>query len=171
MDLDQMMKAAVRMAQHSSKSDDQLAVPKEHVLPFLRLVQDLHDTKGKTGQFRASYLLWSFVSKILPYTRLRNCSIDTSHALSPVIGVKGAERPLVVGEKGILKCFQVEERHLFRLFELMDLEDNGPLHSYNLWTYISGLSSEYLSETEGNWTIQSRGDLFYVVLKKESDEE
>lgn len=152
--------------------DVPLPVPKEHILPVLTLGQKLIDTKG-VGKTWASIELWRYVNKIMPYTQWKCCKLDASNSTAPVIEVLGDYRKPIVGKRNVVAVYELPSKHHIRVFELMDLDSQGPLHSYNLWTYVGDVIPQVADNPAGNWRIEPEGDEVLVVLRapKKNDED
>jgi len=152
---------------------DSLPVPKQHVVKVLELLQKLRDLEASgnpMGRHAGRYEMWSFLHEVMPFTRGKSCQIATAHPTRPVVEVLGDVKVPTPGKRGVAEVYRIPPEHFFRLFELMDLEDTGPIHSYNLWTFIGSIIPEVAAKEESDWTITMQGNDIYVV-RRATDEE
>jgi hypothetical protein len=162
---------------------DVLPVPKEHVFEFLRLVQHVHDVQNGNepdavaynpafadeGPTAARWRLWSFTNEIMPYCVGKDCAINTGNSTKPVVNVYGPAKLPVVGKKGVRAVVPFPAEHRFELFDLMDHDGHGPLHSYRLWTFIHAKLPEVQTDLDGGtWHIHTEPpDILLVLTIKE----
>ncbi len=150
---------------------DQIVVPAQHIVPILELVES---NRGKTDQkHRGDYALWSYISKNIPATVGKNCTLDTSNALRPMLQItsKGDGLP-TVGKDGITEVLEIPDDRRYRLLELMDHEDDGPLQSYYLWDFLRGIFPNAIRDDNlDDWHLATRGERQFVIHKKAQGEE
>lgn len=147
-----------------------IPVPREHVLEFLTLLQKSREAAEEGGKHAAEARLWSFIGRVIPYTESKNCSINLECATEPAVNILGEIPVETVGKKGVIGAFPVPPEFTYRLLELMDLDDLGPLHRYNLWHYIGNIIPEYAANPRGKWRISGNGDKFTIVNSAREDE-
>lgn len=157
------------------KSSEKIMFPKDKVVGLLELMQAAHDTEKGSGRSRSLHNMWDYIHEHLPITCGRVCSIDQHNATVLYIRVGGpCERYEVGGrtEEGhtILAVYPILPENRYRIMELSDLEESGPLHRYKLWSYIAEIFPDMPNDGTQRHTLVSTSDWMGVITVEDEED-
>lgn len=167
-----------QLKQKTRKPKDSIAFPKHKTRELFELIQAAHDIKdGQPGKTRARFEMWKFIYDNLPIIKGKECQLNTQHSLTIMVEImKDRAKPEVGGltDEGhrIEGMYEIPREHHYRLFELSDTSDCGPLHRYNLWSFIGEIIPEVAENPMVSYTICIDQDWTGILrIAKGSDDE
>lgn len=139
-----------------------IQVPASAVLELYTRLDAFIAIQGKPGTARARYEAMSFLENTIPYLKGHDYTIDTCHALHPVIRINGKDKKPQGGVDGVLITHEIPPDRLFEFFELYDEHERGSrVGRYEFWKFVSGL---FPIDTTRPWKILANTTFYGIVL-------
>lgn len=133
---------------------DKIDFPRDKTRTLLELLQKVYETKDGPGNHRAQIEMWRFIYSAVPAVRDMSVTLNTSNARVPMLHVTGKNVNPTVGNMDrhnhkILRTWEIGGEDAYRLMELSDMTEAGPLHRFELWDFIATLIP-YVAENPGD---------------------
>ncbi len=148
---------------------DRIPFPREHTRTLLEKAQLMFELRDKKapGLTMAKLDLWRFVNEKVPACRGKECGLNTSNARMVLIEIQGNAKTYNVGDKcegrTILGAWRFTDDQLYKVAELSDMEDGGPLPRYDLWTYLGSIIPEVDADPMASYTLVMNADWAGVI--------
>ena len=153
---------AFQLMDRSKTVTETLQVPARAVLELYTRIDTLAGLEGKPGAARARHEVLTFLESTIPYLKGLDYTIDTSHALHPVVRVTGTDNVPKAGSGGVLEAYEIPNDQLFEFFEKHDLLTSGTkVGRYEFWKFVEEL---FKVDTTRSWKIRVSPVYYGLVL-------